>query len=324
MSKNLILFSQRDEDLAFSGAVAAASGLSFKRVGRLPEVVDALQGTAKNVIFVDLAGSETLSSLEQILQAEVGLFSELVNGNHFHFLSDADFEECPWLAESPLMGSFVLRNYRDATEAGTRYGRVVANSLNDRAFGLSSVLGPAAKVQKIRLARSTQKQEAVEAVRGYVVAAGFNNRMATVVANAVDESLMNAIFDAPVDASGKQEKAMVPRTEDFPLDGKNQVEMEIGFDGKVIGINAIDHFGSIDKNRLLRHMSKVYTNDVYKVRTTSAGAGLGLSSSFQSGGSFFFVCDSGVRSEAMLFFSVEENYRKFREQFRFLATQFYF
>jgi len=324
VGNNLVLFSQRDEDLAFCGAVAASAGLSLRKVNRLSEVVDGVRDPERSVIFVDLGSAETLSSLEQVLQAEVGLFSELVNGNYFHFISDADFEECPWLAESPLMGSFILRNYRDPNEAGTRYGRLVGSSLKDRAFGLAGVLGPSARVQKVRLGRSTQKQEAVEAVRGYVVAAGFNNRMATVVANAVDESLMNAIFDAPVDASGKQEKAMVPRSEDFPLDGKNQVEMEIGFDGKVIGVSAIDQFGSIDKNRLLRHMSKVYMNEAYKVKSTSAGAGLGLSSSFQSGGSFFFVCDSGVRSEAMLFFSIEENYRKFREQFRFLATQFYF
>ncbi len=324
MAGTLVILSPHDQDLNFCGEVASCSGLSLQRVHSDAELVQFLKKGEKSVLFLDLGGQEKLSHLEQVIQSEVGLFSELVNGNQFHFVSDADFEECPWLAESPLMGSFILRNYNDITVAGEQYGRLIASNLRERGFGLSAVLGPSAKVQRVRLARSTQKQEAVEAVRGYVVSAGFNSRMATVVANAVDEALMNAIFDAPVDQVGKQEKALVPRTTDFALEGKNQVEMEIGFDGRVLGVSAIDQFGSIDKTRLLRHMSKVYVNDTYKVKTTSAGAGLGLSSSFQSGASFSFLCETGVRTEAMLFFSIAENYRKFREQFRFLSTQFYF
>jgi hypothetical protein len=319
-----VLWSQREEDLVFGSEIASAANLSLRRVGNVHELVVPLKAGERPIFFIDLGGQETLSHLEQVIQTELGLFSELVNGNSFHFISDADLEECPWLAESPLMGSFILRNFKDAHAAGVRYGRLVEASLGERSFGLSNLLGKSAKVQQVKLSRSTQKQEAVEAIRGYVLAAGFNNRMATVVANAVDEALMNAIFDAPVDSAGKQEKAQVPRTEDFNLDGRNQVEVEVGFDGKTIGVSAIDHFGSVDKTRLLRHMSKVYTNEAYKVKTTSAGAGLGLSSSFQSGGSFYFVCENGSRTEAMLFFTLAENYREFREQFRFLSTQFYF
>jgi hypothetical protein len=324
LSGTLVILSPHDPDLHFCGAVASYSGLRLQRVHSEAELVQFLKKGEKSVFFVGLSGQEKLNQLEQAIQSEVGLFSEFANGNQFHFLSDADFEECPWLAESPLMGSFILRHYHDISTVGEQYGRLIASNLRERGFGISAVLGPSAKVQRIRLARSIQKQEAVEAVRGYVVAAGFNSRMATVVANAVDEALMNAIFDAPVDQVGKQEKALVQRSEDFALEGRNQVELEIGFDGRVLGVAAIDHFGSIDKTRLLRHISKVYMNDSYKVKTTSAGAGLGLSSSFQSGASFSFLCETGVRTEAMLFFSIAENYRKFREQFRFLSTQFYF
>jgi hypothetical protein len=160
-----VLCSQREEDLAFCGAIAASGGLTLRRVNHLAEVVQVLKEGSRSVFFVEVLGPETLSSLEQIVQSEVGLFSELVNGNFFHFISDADFEECPWLAESPLMGSFILRNFPDPQAAGERYGRLVAASLKERAFGLAQLLGPSAKVQKISLARSTQKQEAVEEVQ---------------------------------------------------------------------------------------------------------------------------------------------------------------
>ena len=50
---------------------------------------------------------------------------------------------------------------------------------------------------------SIQKQEAAEAVRQYLIQAKIPGRIANSVANAVDELLMNAIFDAPTDAFGK-------------------------------------------------------------------------------------------------------------------------
>ena len=204
-----MLFSQRQEDFTFAAEVASVAGLSLKRVASLEEAVAPLAAQEAPVLFIDLVSQELLSGLEQALQSSVGLFSDLVNGNSFHFISDEDFEETPWLAESPLMGSFILRNFKDPQSAGKRYGRLIFASMQERAFGLKALLGPQAQVQSVKLARSVQKIEAVEAVRGYVVAAGFNNRMASSISNAVDEILMNAIFDAPVDAVGKQEKAAI-------------------------------------------------------------------------------------------------------------------
>jgi hypothetical protein len=324
LGRTLVLLSQNDQDFTFAAEVASVAGLSLKKAASVEDAVQPLAAGEHPILMVDLTSLELLSQFEQELQSKVGLFSELVNGNTFHFISDEDFDECSWLPESPLMGSFILRNFKDPRGAGTRYGRLVAATLQERAYGIKNLLGPSAQVQTVRLGRSSQKMEAVEAVRGYAVAAGFNNRMASTIANAVDEILMNAIFDAPVDALGKQEKAMMPRTEDFALEGRHLVEMEIGFDGKTIGIAAIDHFGSIDKTRILRHISKVYSTENYKLKSTSAGAGIGLSSVFQGGASFFYVCESGARTEAMVFFSLTESYREFREQFRFLVTQFYF
>jgi hypothetical protein len=74
----------------------------------------------------------------------------------------------------------------------------------------------------------------------------------------------------------------------------------------------------------MAHISKVYTNEEYKVRSTVAGAGIGLATVFQSGGSFFFSSDNHVQTEVTVFFRRTDSYRDFKDQFKFLATQFYF
>jgi hypothetical protein len=89
-------------------------------------------------------------------------------------------------------------------------------------------------------------------------------------------------------------------------------------------LTAIDLFGSLDKNKLLSHISKIYTDEEYKVKTSVAGAGIGLATVFRSGGSFFFVSEARVRTEVTVFFKRTDSFREFKDQFKFLSTQFYF
>jgi hypothetical protein len=100
--------------------------------------------------------------------------------------------------------------------------------------------------------------------------------------------------------------------------------MHVGYDGEYIAVSVGDNFGSLDKAKLLNHMSKVYTESEYKLKATSAGAGIGLAQVFRSGGSFVFVSESRVKTEVSVIFRKTDNYREFREQFRFISTQFYF
>jgi anti-sigma regulatory factor (Ser/Thr protein kinase) len=73
-------------------------------------------------------------------------------------------------------------------------------------------LKPGSKIQLVKITNSNQKNDAVDAIRGLLVSAKFQNRMATVIASAVDELLMNACFDAPIDEMGKHIYSLTPRS----------------------------------------------------------------------------------------------------------------
>lgn len=275
-------------------------------------------------VLVDASTQEDYQAFENAIQESVGLFSEKVNANMIHYISSEDLGRVNYLLKSPIFGHYVVRKYGDPKQAGNHYGRLVKLSLRDRAFGLSNFLGPNTKVQVVRFQKSSQKQEGVEAIKNYLISAKFKTRMATVIANAVDEVLMNAMFDAAVDELGRQLYSSTSRATDLPLEGKSSVEMHVGFDGAYVAISVIDHFGSLDKQKLLAHISKRYTDEEYKVRTTVAGAGIGLATVFRSGGNFLFASDSKERTEVTVFFKRTDSFREFKEQFRFLSTQFYF
>jgi hypothetical protein len=325
LAKLLLLFSKLPEDRSFAAEVALTAGLSLKVVGSAAEAAAILDADEPVATFVDVSSRELYQEFEAAIQESIGLFSEKINAGAIHFISSLSLDQVEFLVQSPLFGNYVLRNYHDMKVSGARYGRIIRAGLrSEKAFGLENFLAEGTKIQTVKLVQASQKQGAVEAVRKFLGSANFPARATSVVANAVDEILMNAIFDAPVDHTGRQLHGSLARTTELKLEDKSSVEMQVGFDGHLVGITAIDHFGSLDKQRLLSHLAKIYSTEEYKVRTAVAGAGIGLASVFKSGGSFFFASESHLRTEVTVFFERTENFKDFKDQFRFISTQFYF
>ena len=325
MGKTLILVSSLPADQEFGSEVASVAGLTLEVLPDPTEAAQKIMSSDVGAVFVDGSTADDFSRFESALKEVAGgLFSDKINANHFHFLSDKDLAQVTYLFESPVFGHFVSRNYGDVKKAGMRYGYIVKASTQNRIFGLEQLLPSQARIQKVRFNRTSQKQEGVEAVKNFLIAAKFKTRMATVIANAVDEIIMNSMFDAPVDAMGKQLYLTTPRSTEIELKDKSLVEMHVGFDREYVAIMAIDLFGSLDKSKLFSHISKRYIEEEYKVKTSVAGAGIGLATIFRSGGSFLFASENSQRTEVTVFFKRTDNFRDFKEQFRFISTQFYF
>lgn len=323
MSKSLIAISHRQDDLAFTAQVALAAGLTLKHPADLAAAMRMIGEEEQPVVFVDASSPEEYRKFESAVHDAFGIFSAKIAANRLHYLSSGDISEVPYLIGSPIFGSYIRRNF-STPGVGEHYGLLIRASLEERAFGIERLTKPGTRIQTIQLKSSLQKQDAVEVVRNYLVALKFQTRMATVIANAVDELIMNAIYDAPIDSAGKTLYGVTGRNSQIDLSGRAAIELQVAFDGEYVTLTAIDLYGSLDKGKLLSAISKIYRDQEYKVRTGMAGAGLGLATVFHSGGSFHFASENGVRTEVSVFFRKTENFREFKNQFRFISTQFYF
>jgi hypothetical protein len=330
LPRKLILFSKTPEDLIFASQVAIISGMEIHPVMDHRVCVNLIQELSEKDIggvFLDASDEKVFKQFENFLQEEIGLFSEKINTNRFHFISDKDIDLAPYLSKSPLFGNFILRNYKssdDALEAGKRYGYYARVTTSSRSFGMKNYFSPNVQIQAIQMKRSTQKLQVVEAIRGYLIKAKFPSRVANKIANAVDEIVMNSVFTAPIDDLGNRPMNLTSRDTDFELDEKSQVEVTVAFDHGLVGVSSADLFGSLDKSKLVQHLSDVFAEEDYKIRNNTASAGLGLNNTFKTGGSLIFVCEKGLRTEVGVIFARTDNYREFKKQFRFLSTQFYY
>ncbi len=321
MINTLLLVSDNLEDHAFATEVAKVSGLALKAVSKPLEAVEFVAAHGVCAIFYEIASESAFREFEDLVQEKIGLFSDHLDPNNVHFLCTENLDRCLYLLQSPLFGNFVLRNYGDPKVSGAIYGRTLRTQKNTGKQGLGSFLKPGAHLQIVHLASSLQKLEAVEATKKYLQAAKFQTRTSLVIANAVDELIMNAIFDAPVDDEGKMIYNSLPRSAELALAGRAAVEMQLGFDGICVGISVTDQYGSLDKARMLKLVSKSYAADDYKVRLTTASAGIGLATVFRLGGSFVIRSQAKKKTEVTVLFQKTANYRDFKDQFRFLVTQ---
>jgi hypothetical protein len=276
-----------------------------------------------SAIFIDVSKLTRLRAFEMEVQKRFGLLGDQVQPSRMHFISDQPLSEKRDVTKSPFFGSFFQRPTNQVEAAGKFYGRVLLAGEEKGAEFLVRLLGEEGEVQEVALERSIQKQEAAEAVRNYLLQGMVPARIANTLTNVVDELLMNAIYDTPGDEFGKPLYSITARDEDRELSGRERVEMKIGFDGFHVGISVTDHFGSLDRSRLLNHVSINYRDQEYKLRQGGAGAGLGLASILNTGGSLLYHCEDGRRTEAILVSKVCENYRDFRSQFRFFSARFY-
>lgn len=323
MTKSLLLISDQPEDVSFVAEVCQFNQASLQVMPDPKKAVEYLAAHSPIAIFINVDNLKVLHEFEMEAQQRFGLFSDQVQPYKFHFISGLALGENRDVTKSPFFGSYFERPIEEVEEKARFYGRFVDASEKRVTHELSHFLSEKGKVQTLTLTHSDQKQEAAEAVRQYLIQAKVPARISNIIANAVDELLMNAIFDAPADEFGRPIYTSTVRSQSRPLLGQEEVMMKIGFDGFYVGVSITDHFGLLDRGRLLNHVSMNYREQEYTVKQGNAGAGLGLASVFKSGGSLIYHCETGSKTEATLLYRAFSNYRDFKNQFHFFSAKFY-
>lgn len=116
---------------------------------------------------------------------------------------------------------------------------------------------------------------------------GVSRRAAKRVSIATHELLMNAMYDAPVDASGKPRYALNRRAP-IHLEPDESPTLWFTVDARRIALDAIDPFGRLPRNRffdgvLRGHLALTAENPEDYLDTSHGGAGLGLHTLYSNG-----------------------------------------
>lgn len=162
------------------------------------------------------------------------------------------------------------------------------------------------------IVRDTAGREAcVGRVQKFVDKIGVPKRVGEMFAELSHELLMNALYDAPVDAQGKPKYAH-DRKASVTLEENEAALLRLASDGVKICIQVVDPFGRLERKHVYGGLARGLRGG--QMDQSHGGAGLGMVVCHNSTSAMVFDVIPGQRTEVTGIFELDLNLREFRTQ----------
>src|SRR5512140_579817 len=200
-----------------------------------------------------------------------------------------------------------------------QFAAVVMRLVTDDVFGLDKVMAPGTQIHTRVAGDHQEKTRCMAEVSEFAVQANVPRRLSAPIEQCIDEMLMNALYDAPVDAQGNHVFAGLATRERIRLRSQQRVALAYACAGKRFAISVRDAFGSLERQTVLRHLHKGLHAEE-QVDRKAGGAGLGLYLMANSSTAVYFHILPGIATEALCVFDLEAP-KLVLEQFGFLVQR---
>jgi hypothetical protein len=180
---------------------------------------------------------------------------------------------------------------------------VAARLLFGDLFGLEKMVAWGVKVYSVLVGDYQEKSVAIAAVSDFAASMGVRRKYREAIEQCLDEMLMNALYDAPVDAAGKQMFADVPTKTRISLRMEQKATVEYACDGNMFALAVRDSFGTLKGDTVLRYLDKCLHSD-QQIDRKVGGAGLGLYIISNAATQFIVSIHPNVATEATCTFDL--------------------
>jgi len=178
-------------------------------------------------------------------------------------------------------------------------------------FGLDKYFGWGVQVRTTKFRRSRDTNFVVDRTVALANQLAIHPRLVANIATVTEELLINAVYNAPVDAAGKHRFAHLPRTSAVELEEGEEVSLSLCCDGQIFGIAVTDPFGALTTDLTLARLAESFRRRQEIPDSSKGGAGLGLVMSFNSVNHMVLNICHGARTEVIGLIDVRGDYRDF-------------
>ena len=213
------------------------------------------------------------------------------------------------LQEFPQGASFVSRDVGDRTFTIKNISTTIAKILNHDSFGLEKYLAWSTRIREAPVTASALRAGLIESMTAHFRSLGIRPTLLDRVHAATEELLMNALYDAPTDDSGKPLFNHLPRTTPVELRPDQQASLRYGTDGILLGVAVSDPFGALTKDVVMRYLRSCTQGAAGGGGSDpgKAGAGRGLKMLIDSSDLTVFNIAPRRRTEVICLFNLEAN-----------------
>jgi hypothetical protein len=163
---------------------------------------------------------------------------------------------------------------------------------------------------KQQVASSAERDAAVGHVQRYIDKLGLPRRVGEMFGELAHELLMNALYDAPVDAMGRPRHAH-DRKAQVALPPEEAATLRVSCDGVRLAVQVTDPFGRLARRHVFDGLARGLRGQMDQ---TQGGAGLGMTVCLGSTVALVFDVVPGRKTEVTGLFDLDLNLREFRNQ----------
>ena len=168
-------------------------------------------------------------------------------------------------------------------------------------FGIEKYLPDGTAVQYARIRDFEGRGKAIQTVLDFAEQNKMRRQVRTAIGSVCEELLMNALYDAPIDADGKQIFAEVDPHERVKTRSPRPVSIRYAVTDDMFAVAVRDRFGRLAKNTILSYIDKCITQPNQIDRKTY-GAGLGLYLVANAAASYIVNVAYGIATEVVCTF----------------------
>jgi hypothetical protein len=143
-------------------------------------------------------------------------------------------------------------------------------------FGLEKVMPWGVRIYSTLVGDYQEKSLAISIIGDFAAAMGVRRKYREQIDQCIDEMLMNALYDAPVDDRGTPLFAEVAVKDRVLLKVEEKAVVQYACDGERFAVAVRDSFGSLSKKTVLAYLDKCLHAGSDQIDRKAGGAGLGL------------------------------------------------
>ena len=168
-------------------------------------------------------------------------------------------------------------------------------------FGIEKYLPEGTPVHYLRLRDFEGRGKAIDTVLEFAAESKMRRQVRSAIGQVTEELLMNALYDAPVDAAGHQVFAEIDPHDRTKSKSPKPVSIRYAATDSQFAIAIRDRFGRLAKNTILSYIEKCLTSGNQIDRKTY-GAGLGLYLVANAAASYICNVAYGIATEVVCTF----------------------
>ena len=162
-----------------------------------------------------------------------------------------------------------------------------------------------------KVATTAARDITVANIQAFINKLQVPKRISEMFGELAHEMLMNAMYDAPADATGKAKYAQ-DRKADLTLLEAEQPTLRMATDGSKLVLQVKDPFGRLQRKHVFDGLARGLAQG--EMDTSHGGAGLGMMVCHNSTAAMFFDVVAGKHTEVTGVFELDLNLREFRTQ----------